>query len=230
MSRWLTPSEIVRVPAFKRLSEPTAAELATAGRVYTMHAGESLSKGPGPGNNVVIVVAGTVRVCLFSGRGLTLTFLPMWHPIDMALLPISSAWSAGARAEAVEDATTVYTMPKQELERVACACPELVVALTESSSLAFGAVIEEAFRWTWELTNLDVADRLASLLIRLAHGSGFSVISINRRYVAEVLGCSPEEVSRSLQRLRAAGLVVYRDGYHEVTIPNHDALERSFRN
>lgn len=114
------------------------------------------------------------------------------------------------QAEAVEP-TTLIVLPRAELQQLLVSKPGLAMKLIRLMAARFF----EAQSWTAEVSAYSAAERVASLLYRLArefgkpHPQGVELnLRLNQEDIARMVGATRETVSHSLSRLKQEGAIV----------------------
>lgn len=216
---------IYRVPIFQSLPDESIVRLGAAMHHRHLLPGESVVRMGEPVTSLIVVASGLLRLSRSSrsGREQVLRELgPGQFFGEMALFTDITA--EGDLIAATE--THACVLEKTAVQDVLKSEPHLAVGLVQ----AIAQRLAEAERTIGDLALLDVGERLAAELLRLAEaaeaGSGGVAfeLPVTWAQLATKLGTTPESLSRRLTRLAKEGLVQV-DG-RRVVVPDLDALRR----
>jgi CRP-like cAMP-binding protein len=189
--------------------------LLALGRRRVFESGQTLFQQGEPGDFMVVILSGCVRVCLFSaaGREITLNLIEAGE----ALGEIAALDGRRRTADAVAtDRVEALVIRRADILDTLRARPELCLRLME-------VLCSRLRRTSGQVEALalhDLTGRLAMLLLRLADEYGApddaGGVRIGRRLpqgdIARLIGCTRESVNRQLRAWSAEGLVEIVDG------------------
>lgn len=209
MERAQAAAALARTTLFGGLDQQTVARLAEASRARTYQHGQYLWFQGDAGDHLVVVVDGLVKVVVTSERGDEMVLVTLGPPETLGELALIDQRPRSASAVAVET-TTVLMISHDDLMSLIRTDPVLLDALLGS----IGALVRRLTEQASDLVFLDLAGRVAKLLVRLAedHGrrqNGALVLDlgITQSDLAHMVGGSRPPVNRILQGLAARGLI-----------------------
>jgi len=215
---------LAKAPIFSELAENELAFLAQ--RTVTKHfdAGELIFSEGDPCSGFYVIESGFVKIFKSSSAGREQVLAIDGPGHSVAELPVFDGGTYPASAMATHQ-TTLLFVSKQDFQALCIEHPRValkVLRVVGRRLRGLVAIIEE-------LSFTTVRQRLASLLVRLAHkatksegGVRVELPDTNQELAAQI-GTVRELVSRNLSRLQAAGIIQI-DG-RTITIPNIRALE-----
>lgn len=211
---------------FGGMSEPHLDRLAALGRVRRCAAGESLFFQDDPGDSLIVILSGTVKIARIGddGRETVLNFLGPGDVLGEIAVLDGGARSASAGMIAAGE---VFVILRRDLMPALEASPgallELVAVLCEKLRAASEAA---------EASRRGMGHRFAAGLLRLAgqHGrrtaEGIEIrLSASQQDLGTYLGLSRENASREIARLSRAGVLSASRG--RIVILDMEGLERA---
>ena len=183
-----------------------------------MRSGEVLFRRGETGSNMLVILAGQVRIVLPSreGRDQVIRVVQAGNVVgEMALLTGRSR-----TADAVAETNgRLLVVERRDLLDVLRASPEV--------SLAVLAIVCERLRKTTSLLESmlfqDTAGRLATTLLMLADGQPGRRLDITQGALGERIGAARETVNKRLRDWQAAGMIAVEPG--RITVLNPGALQ-----
>lgn len=179
-----------------------------------------------PGDRLVVVAAGLVKVVVHSEAGDQIVLAALGPPEVLGELALIDEGPRSASVIAAEE-TTVLMIQRPVLLRLM----RQDTALLEAMLRSIGALLRRLTEQTADLVFLDLGGRMAKLLLRLAdeHGhwvDGVTVLDLrlNQTDLAQMVGASRPAVNRILQSFVSRGFVSI-DG-HTIAIHDQTALKR----
>lgn len=181
----------------ERLSELAVSSVFAKGK-HIFHEGDQAS-------GFYIVQSGRVKIFKLSGSGKEQILRVMESGEPFGEVPMFAGGHYPADAEAVENSVLLFFSRQAFMDM-----------LQRQSSLAMN-MISSLSKRLLQLTTLvehlalkDVSERLAAYLVHLSNGEGKAPISdlnISKGQLANILGTSPETLSRTLGKMSSLGLI-----------------------
>jgi CRP/FNR family cyclic AMP-dependent transcriptional regulator len=226
MEREQAIAVLARTALFGRLDRQTMDRLAGACVARTYRHGQFLWFQGDVGDHLVVIVDGLIKVVVTSERGDEMVLVTLGPPETLGELALLDQGPRSASAVAVET-TTVLMINHAALMKLIRTEPMLLDALLSS----IGALVRRLTEQASDLVFLDLAGRVAKLLIRLAEDRGREQdgsltldLGVTQSDLAHMVGGSRPPVNRVLQGLAARGLISL-DG-RVIVIRNLAALRR----
>ena len=198
-----------KTPLFAGLTDKEMGAL--AGRVSNrrFERGALLFSEGDPCTGLFLVASGKIRIFKLSPGGREQVLAVEESGSSFAELPVFDGGNYPASASALEDAEVLF-ISRKDFQNYCREHPEValkVLAVVGSRLRRLVGIIED-------LSFTTVRQRLISLLLRLAHGSGTATkqgvrveLTTTHQDLAAELGTVRELVSRNLSRLQAEGLL-----------------------
>lgn len=212
---------------FCRLTADQTERLNEAKTVYQFPRGKTIFYEGNPAFAVYCLHDGYIKLFKSSERG-ERHVIRLLAPGDvLGFRAVLADEDYAATAEAVTPATCCV-IPKDALRELLQSSPEL--AFDMMSRLAIELRISEEH--TLSLINKSVLERLAELLLRIVPDSRAAepmplVVPLQRTEMAQIIGTTPETLSRSLQQLARRKLIdVTRT---QISVLDRDALKKVAR-
>ena len=194
---------------FRTLDEESLRKVVRACRQRTYRRGQYLWYQDDPGDRLVIVCQGLVKIVLASERGDEVVLVTMGRNEVIGELAVLDGAPRSASVVAVED-TTVLGLDRSVALDLIARQPAVLDAVLRS----LGGLVRRLTEQTADLVFLDLGGRLAKLLLRLVHDGdlvGESTIldmGLSQSDLAAMVGATRPAVNRALQVLAARGLIV----------------------
>jgi CRP-like cAMP-binding protein len=211
------------LPLLGKLGATDLQALASRAVVKRYRRGEAIVRQGDPGDSLHVVVEGVVRITSLSPSGEEFTFATMRPGESVGELSLLDGRARSANAIASE-ATRTLVIDRSDFLAWLLDHPAAAVTLLESLSL----MVRRLSDTVTDLTSLDLAHRLAKLLLHLANGEGGESLSgqvrvrITQDELASMLGVSRQSVNKELNRLAGEGWLTLARG--SVTLIDPDAL------
>lgn len=193
---------------FEGLAPEALERLAAISRLKSYRAGEMIFERGAPGLGFHVVAEGRVKIYQTApdGREQILHLVGPGEPFGEAAVFMGQGYPADALA--LTEAVTVF-IPRRELLALITGQPELALGLIGlmARRLARFAALLEA------VTLKEVPARLAAFILELAGSGDRAELTLSKTQLASLLGTTPETISRSLGRLKSAGLVAEEKPY-----------------
>jgi len=209
---------------FSGLSRDERAAIAARARIRTYRAGETVFTMGSPGDQMMALLSGTIRISVPSSDGKEL-FLALIQPGEMfGELAVFDGKERSADAIA-EKMCTLAVLDRQDIlsffERNPSAWPKLVEVLCERLRRT-----DQVFA---EVALLQLPARLAKTLLRTSNWHADSAsktpkVPHSQRELANMVGGTRESVNKCLGVWQREGVIEVSEG--SITIVNPPALER----
>ena len=199
---------------FQALDERTRTDLANMAHVRHFKAGEMIFGIGGPGDSMMAVAEGSVRISVSAptGRDVILSELTAGEVFGEIALLDGGERSADAQAQTN---CTLIVLERRSLLAVVNSRPNLALKLIE----LLCARLRRSDERMMELGFLQLPAKLAKALLRATPLPSSGVkqpsakISMSQTEMANMVGSSRENVNRCLRKWQARGLVDLNDGW-----------------
>jgi CRP-like cAMP-binding protein len=209
MDRAQMVAVLSKTALFGRLDSQTLGRLADASAARTYRHGQFLWFQGDVGDHLVVIVDGLIKVVVTSEQGDEMVLVTLGPPETVGELALIDQGPRSASAIAVET-TTVLMISHAALLQLVRTNPLLLDALLGS----IGALVRRLTEQASDLVFLDLAGRVAKLLVRLAEDRGREQngmvtldLGVTQSDLAHMVGGSRPPVNRILQGLAARGLI-----------------------
>jgi CRP/FNR family transcriptional regulator, cyclic AMP receptor protein len=209
---------------FSGLSAEERAAIAAQARIRTFNAGETFFNLGSPGDHMMAVLSGTIRISVPSpdGKELVLTLIQPGEVFGELAVLDGKERSADAIAE---NECTLAILYRHDVlsffQRNPSAWPKLVEVLCQRLRRT-----DQVFA---EVALLQLPVRLAKMMLRLLESPDSSAaakggkIGFSQRELANMVGGTRESVNRCLRTWQRRGIVQVSEG--SILVMNQDALE-----
>ena len=200
----MEPAEALRrVPFLKTLPESTLEAIAAAGRVKRLRKGEMLFAEHQKCLGLVVVLVGAVKVYSLDRRGRELTLDREGPGESVVELPLFDGGNYPAGAEAAEEDTRVFIVPRSAFQVLMAKHPEIA-----SQGLRALAMRMRRLMKMLEAQALHtVQARLADYLLRTAADRNLFDLDETNEAIGSRIGTVREVVSRTLHSLSERGAI-----------------------
>ncbi len=204
------PLQTIRhVPFFQALDEQQFAFLGSRIHERPFHAGELIFSEGEACAGLFVIHKGNVRIFKNSASGREQVLSIEGPGGTIAELPVFDGGPYPASAQAITDATLLF-YSKQDFHALCMKYPEVALRVLGQ----VGARLRNLIGIIEELSFTTVRNRLAALLLRLAHAEGkktadgieFTLPATNQELAAQI-GTVRELVSRNMSRFQSEGLL-----------------------
>jgi len=207
-----------RCSLFRALDTDMRRQLAAHARRFRFAAGEVIFEAGSPGQSMIAVAMGTVRVTARSSRGYQILLADLFAGEVFGEIALLADRGRTANAIALT-ACELLILERRDvrpfLERHPDACLKLLATLGGRLRGANARITEFAFS--------DLDARLSKTLLRLTNGTG-SKVGTSQRELATMTGVPQQSVSRCLREWQRCGLVRLDEG--RITLADLAALAR----
>jgi CRP/FNR family cyclic AMP-dependent transcriptional regulator len=211
---------------FGALHDSALRELAKLCLQRTYRRGQFLWYQGDPGDYLVVIVRGSVKVTVTSPGGDEMLLVTLGPSEIVGELSVIDGGERSASVVALTP-TTGIVIRRAPLIALMHRSPELLDVLLRS----MGALVRRLTERATDLVFLDLAARVAKLLLREAEGRSGEQrqgplvdLGLTQTELAQMVGASRPAVNRVLQSLAARGSISI-DG-HEIIIKDRSALRR----
>jgi CRP/FNR family cyclic AMP-dependent transcriptional regulator len=206
---------------FKSLRESERSAISAQARIQTFNAGDTVFAIGSPGDQMMAVLSGNVRISLPSSDGKQL-LLAIIHPGDVfGELAVLDGKERSADAHA-ETACSLAILDRRDilsfLERNPSAWLKIVEVLCQRLRRTDQVLAEVAL--------MQLPARLAKMMLRITEQSSADQtkkIRFSQRELASMVGGTRESINRCLRKWQSGGIVQVSENW--ITITNRTALE-----
>ncbi len=208
----LSRQEVVQIlrstRVFGALDTPSLIGLAGICTQRTYGRGQYLWYQGDPGDRLVVVCKGLVKVVLASERGDEIVLVTLGRHESLGELAILDGSPRSASVVAVE-LTTVLMLPRAAVLELMAAHPPVLDAVLK----ALGQLVRRLTEQTGDLVFLDLAGRVAKVLVNLAHSHARDDrrmvldTGLSQSDIAAMVGATRPAVNRILQLFASRGLI-----------------------
>ena len=183
------------------------AAIAAAARLRTVRRGQVVFSAGDPGDTLIVVVSGRVKVVVRSADGaeLTLTVIPPYGVFGE--LSVADSGPRSADAETLED-SRLLLIPRETIQRACAQQPALAQALTGS----LAATLRRLTEATSDLVFLDLPRRVAKVLLSQPRGADGRIRSrMSQQELSHQAGSTRQSVNAALRGFERRGWIRVRD-------------------
>lgn len=212
---------------FGALPETDLQGLIAYGTTSSFRGGETIFQKDDPGDSMMIVLAGRVKISNYSadGKEAVLNFIEPGQVFgEIALLDGRPRTADAAAMEATE----LFVLRRRELLPFLEQRPQVAIRLIE----VLCTKLRNTTRMVEDVMFLNMGPRIARGLLRLAEdygrrrGSAIRLdLKLNQRELGGYVGLARENINRQLKIWREEGLVTIEDGH--ITILDEEGLRRA---
>jgi CRP/FNR family cyclic AMP-dependent transcriptional regulator len=212
---------LANCPLFSGLSASERAAIATRARIRTVSAGEMVFAIGSPGDEMMAVLSGTIRISVPSPDGKELLLAMIKEGEVFGELSVLDGKERSADAVA-ENACTLAILNRRDVlsffERNPSAWLKLVVVLCERLRRT-----DQIFA---EVALLQLPSRLAKMMLRVTQSNTAALASkirFSQRELASMVGGTRESVNRCMRKWQSSGIIQISEG--TILIMDRAALE-----
>jgi CRP/FNR family transcriptional regulator, cyclic AMP receptor protein len=194
--------------------------LADVSRLRNFRRGQVVFTRTDPGDTVIVVVSGRIKVTVRSADGAELT-LAIVHPGGvLGEIGVVDGGSRTADAETLE-ASELLLLPRDAVRDVCARVPSAAQALTNS----IAATLRRLTEATADLVFLDLPRRVAKVLLSQPRGDdGIIRPGLSQEELAHQVGSTRQSVNAALRGFERRGWIEMHD--RAVAVKQPDALAR----
>jgi CRP/FNR family transcriptional regulator, cyclic AMP receptor protein len=194
--------------------------LAAASRLRTFGRGQVVFTTGDPGDTLVVVISGRVKVVVRSVDGGELTLTVIQAGGVLGELSVADGGPRSADAETLDECHLLL-VPREMIRDICARLPSAALALTSSIAVTLRRLTEVAS----DLVFLDLPRRLAKVL--LSHprgGDGMIRLKLSQEELAHQVGGTRQSVNAALRGFERRGWIEVYD--RAVTVKQADTLSR----
>jgi CRP-like cAMP-binding protein len=196
------------------------AVIAAAARPRTFRRGQVVFSTGDPGDTLIVVVSGRVKVVVRSADGAELTLTVIQPGGVFGEISIADSGPRSADAQTLEE-SRLLLIPRETVQEICARVPSLTQALT--SSLA--ATLRRLTEATSDLVFLDLPRRVAKVLLGQPRGDDGRIRStLRQEELAHQAGSTRQSVNAALRGFERRGWIRVRD--RAVTVQQEAELSR----
>ena len=211
-------SSLADVPIFAGLRDATLRALEAQSRMRRYPAGQILCSEGDPGEDLLLLEAGTVRVSRYSASGHETVLAEAEAPTAFGELALIDGEPRSATITAFSDVTVRY-LGRQVMLGLIEREPGVALAMMRGMAAMIRATNEQLV----DLLSLDVPGRLAKWLLSGAGEEGRVTLAQSQESLARALGTTRESLNRSLHRFERLGWIEVEG--RQIRVRNRAALE-----
>ena len=193
---------------------------AAASRLRAFRRGQVVFTTGDPGDTLVVVVSGRIKVVVRSADGAELTLAIIGPGGTLGELSVADGGTRSADAEALEHCQLLL-IPRETIQQVCAHVPAAAQALTRAIAATHRRTIEAVA----DLVFLDLPRRVAKVLLsQEASEDGVIVLELRQEELAHQVGASRQSVNATLRGFQKRGWIVVHN--QAVTVTQSAALGR----
>ena len=194
--------------------------VAAASRLRRFRRGQVVFTAGDPGDSLIVVVSGSVRVVVRSADGGELTLTDVSPGGSLGELSVADGGPRSADAETLEEGQLLL-VPREVVQDVCARVPTAAQALTDSIAANLRRLTEAVS----DLVFLDLPRRVAKVLLSQPRGDdGVIRLRMSQEQLARQAGGSRQSVNAALRGFERRGWIEVHD--RAVTVKQADALGR----
>lgn len=190
------------IPLFAGLEPAMLDDLLAASRVRRFPKGQILCNEGDPGNDLLLLEEGRVRVCRFGAGGREVMLAEVDAPIAFGEISLIDTLPRAATLIAVTGIRLRF-VPRQPVIRLAERNPDVAMALLRS----LAAMVRATNDRLADVLVLDVPARLAKWLLAQAAGGDRLTLAESQESIGLRLGTTRVTINRTLQQFARNGLI-----------------------
>ncbi len=221
--RTLTRRDVTEVlgaaKVFSSLDAAALDLLAAAATVRRHRRGDYLFHLGDPGDSLLVIAEGLVKVTISSPDGVEVVLATMGRSESLGELAVLDGAPRSASVVATEP-TAAIVLGRRELLATMSAHP----AVLDAVLVSLGALVRRLTETTGDLVFLDLGGRLAKVLLRLAGDQRVIDLGLTQSDIAAMVGGSRPAVNKALQTLAGRGWISLES--HLIVVHDKAALRR----
>jgi CRP/FNR family cyclic AMP-dependent transcriptional regulator len=209
-----------RTSLFGSVSEDDLASLAEASRTRAFRRGQIVCTMGDPGDTLIVVLAGRVKVAIRSADGGELTLVIVGPGRTLGEVSIADGGPRSADVEALEDSRLLF-LPRALVQDICTRVPAAAHALAGSVAETLRRLTEA----TSDLVFLDLPRRVAKVLLSQSRdGVGVIRPSLTQEQLARQVAGTRQSVNAALRGFERRGWITVEG--REVTLRDQEMLAR----
>lgn len=206
---------------FQALDEPARQEVSQHASRHAFRAGETICNLGDPGDSLMAIVTGSVRVFLPAPKGKEIVLATLSAGEVLGEISVLDGGERSAAVAALTNCDLLY-LHRRDVLPVLMKRPEACLKLLE---LLCGRV-RRSNETVSDMMFFDLPTRLAKALLRQTGTPGaagyVAKLSVSQSELANLIGGTRESVNRSLREWKRRRVIDLKDGW--ILIRDHDAL------
>jgi CRP-like cAMP-binding protein len=194
------------VPLFASLDPGKRGELAASSRVRRYAKGQVLCSEGDPGDDLIVLEEGRVRVCRFTSSGQEIVLADVDAPGTFGELALIDGAPRAATVIAGSDVRVRY-LHRQVILDLVTREPSVAISLMQGMAAMVRATNERLS----DVLSLDVPGRLAKWLLAHHDADGRVALDQSQEGLARAIGTTRVSVNRTLHQFARRGLVDVRE-------------------
>lgn len=196
------------------------ADLVAASRLRTFRRGQIVFTAGDPGDTLIVVISGQVKVVVRSADGAELTLTFVGPGGTLGELSVADGGPRSADMETVAEGQLLF-VPREVVLAICARAPAAAQALTSAIAATLRRLTEAAS----DLVFLDLPRRVAKMLLSQPRGAdGVITLPLTQEEYARRLGSTRQSVNIALRGFERRGWIEMRD--RSVAVKQLDALTR----
>lgn len=204
----------------RSLPEGDLEALAAASRLRTFRRGQIVFTAGDPGDTLIVVISGRIKVVVRSADGGELTLTIIGPGDVLGELSVADGGPRSADAETLDECRLLL-VPRETILDVCSRAPAVAQALTASIAAMLRRLTEAAS----DLVFLDMPRRVAKMLLGQPRGDdGLLRLTVSQEELAHQVGSTRQSVNAALRGFERRGWIDVHD--RTVTVKQSAALAR----
>jgi CRP/FNR family transcriptional regulator len=209
-----------RVVFLKALPDDAIEMISAGGQERVLDRGEVLVHEHQRCMGLIVVLTGGIKIYKLDSRGRELTLGLEGPGSSVAEMPLFDGGNYPAAAEAVEEGTRVFILPRERFQEVMARYPEIAGLALRALAIRMRKLVQLV-----EAQSLHtVRARLASYLVEASEGRSQFTLAETNEEIGSHIGTVRDVVSRTLGGLRDANVIALNG--RQVVIRDSVALRR----
>ena len=205
---------------FATLSAGDLAAVAAASRLRRFRRGQVVFSTGDPGDSLIVVVSGRVKVVVRSADGGELTLTIIGPGTVLGEISVADGGPRSADAETLEE-SSLLLVPREVVQEICARVPSVGQALTSSIAATLRRLTEAAS----DLIFLDMPRRVAKVLLSQPRGADGTIrLTLSQEELAHQVGSTRQSVNAALRGFERRGWIGVRG--RTVTVTEAAALSR----
>lgn len=205
---------------FATLSAGDLAAVAAASRLRRFRRGQVVFSTGDPGDSLIVVVSGRVKVVVRSADGGELTLTIIGPGTVLGEISVADGGPRSADAETLEE-SSLLLVPREVVQEICARVPSVGQALTSSIAAMLRRLTEAAS----DLIFLDMPRRVAKVLLSQPRGADGTIrLTLSQEELAHQVGSTRQSVNAALRGFERRGWIGVQG--RTVTVTEAAALSR----
>lgn len=199
---------------------PELEKIVASSRLRTFRRGQVVCTAGDPGDTLIVVASGQVKIGVRSADGAELTLTVVGPGATIGEVSIADGGPRSADVETLTESELLF-IPREAVQAICARVPAVAQALTS----AIAAMLRRLTEATSDLVFLDLPRRLAKMLLSQPRsGDGVIRQQLTQEEYARLLGSTRQSVNIALRAFERRGWIEMHD--RNVTVRQPSALTR----